>query len=105
MMKEINLFHILVIGPYFYYLYLTYPNFNPFHYIILILLGIILILYQGHKYYKDRLLINLVHAAIFGPFLLYTGLMRNSVPKYEYQLYQLMGIGAVGYHTLKLFGY
>jgi hypothetical protein len=104
-MKEINLFHIFVIGPYFYYLYLTYPNFNPFHYTILAVLGGILILYQGYEYLKHGRLINLVHAAIFGPFLLYTGLYQAKVPKYEYQLYQLMGIGAVGYHALKYFGY
>lgn len=104
-MKEINLFHIFIIGPYFYYLYLTYPNFNQFNYIILAVLGLFVTIYQGYEYIKTHRLINLVHALLFGPFLLYTGLYKASVPKYEYQLYQLMGLGAVGYHALKYFGY
>ena len=103
-MIAINLFHILVVGPFFVYIAIMRGQLVPWIFSILVGLGIVLLVYHGYKTFikwraqSPSLWINLIHVVAVAPLLIYIGSRGYDTPRAAYEILALMGFGAIGYH-------
>jgi hypothetical protein len=104
----LNLFHILLIAPFFIYVGVMKSATPPAVYTTLLVLGVILVLYHGYKFI-DRLYkgssyawVNGVHALIVGPLLFYIGLNGVETGRPYYEGLLLVAFGALGYHLYEM---
>ena len=104
----LNLFHILFVAPLFLWTGMARSTLPPFMYIVLLILGIIVTIYQGYKAYvrflekSNYIWVNLVHVLLVGPLLLYVGIYKKDTPRPAYELMLLTGFAALGYHLYEL---
>jgi len=104
----LHLFHLLGVVPFFFYIGLTRSAIPDGVFYFLIALGAFLILYHGVKsIYKiyigsSYFWVNMVHALIVGPLLLYIGIMKKTTPRAAYEGLLLITFGALGYHLKML---
>lgn len=97
----IHLFHILIIGSLFLYVGISKNKSPSFIYPLLIVLGIILILYQGYNIISKGKYqwVNYFHLIIVAPLILYIGIMNKNTPYYVYQFLIMAAFAAIGYHS------
>jgi hypothetical protein len=73
-------------------------------YNVLFGLGILIVIYHGIKamirYYSKSLLlwINIIHALLIGPLLIWIGFFGKKTQRPAYELLIIAGFGALGYH-------
>lgn len=100
----INLFHILIVGPFFLYVAMVRGQLMPWIFNLLIALGLLLIVYHGmktvKKYYAHSLStwINLIHVIGVAPLLIYIGVKGYDTPRWAFELMAMLAFGVVGYH-------
>lgn len=104
----LNLFHILLIAPFFIYVGVMKSAVPAAVYTTLIVLGAILVLYHGYKF-VNRLMkgssyawVNAVHALLVGPLLLYIGLHGAETERPYYEALLLFAFAAFGYHLYEM---
>jgi hypothetical protein len=104
----INLFHVLLVAPFFMYVGIMKSAVPAAIYTTLIVLGAILVLYHGYKF-VNRLLkgssyawVNAVHALLVGPLLLYIGLNGVDTERPYYEALLLFAFAAFGYHLYEM---
>jgi hypothetical protein len=104
----LNLFHILAVAPLFLWVGISRTTIPTWVYGLLFFLGLVLVVYHGYKAYVRILQkstyawVNLVHALIVGPLLLYIGAMKKDTPRAAYEGLLLVGFAALGYHLYEL---
>lgn len=107
----INLFHILLVVPFFLWVGISRAGLPIAAYWVLVGLGLILIIYHGYKAYlrytqgSNMIWVNLIHALWIGPLLLYIGLKKKDTERPAYELLLLTTFGALGYHLYELAAY
>lgn len=99
----LGLFHVLVVGPLFFYV-ATATTIPAVLFPVLLGLGIVLAMYQSYKAiakltsgapgYK----INLFHVAIVAPLLIYIGYAKPDTSDFAYQLLLMLAFAVIGYH-------
>ena len=104
----VYIFHILIVGSLFLYVWIYKDKIQPLVYPVLFYLGIIIILYHIFKVYKYITLVkgywvNLIHIFIIGPVLIYIGYKREKTARLWYEILLMLGFAAIGYHSYYLF--
>jgi hypothetical protein len=107
----INFFHLLLVAPFFMYVGIMRASLVPAIYTTLLVLGIVLILYHGWKFY-DRWVkgssyawVNAIHAFALGPLLVYIGSNGEMTPRPAFEGLLLFAFAAFGYHLYELIVY
>ena len=107
----VNFFHILLIAPFLMYVGIMRASLGSIIYNVLAVLGVILVLYHGWKFY-DRVMkgsgyawVNAIHAFGVGPLLLYIGLLGEDTPRPAFEGLLLFAFAAFGYHLYELIVY
>lgn len=104
----INLFHIILVAPFLIWIGVSRANTDINVYTFLLVLGIIVILYQGYKAYtkymsnSSSIWVNLIHMLWIGPLLVYIGYKKKDTERSAYELLLLTAFGALGYHLYEL---
>jgi hypothetical protein len=104
----INLFHVLLVAPFFIYVGVMKSAVPAAVYTTLIVLGAILVLYHGYKFVNRFLKgssyawVNAVHAFLIGPLLLYIGLNGTETGRPFYEALLLTAFAALGYHLYEM---
>lgn len=103
----LHLFHLLAVVPFFFYVAIVRSALPMGIFMFLIALGAILTLYHGYKAVlrymngSSYIWVNLLHALIVGPLLVYIGLKQKTAPRAAYEALMLITFAAFGYQ-LKL---
>jgi hypothetical protein len=104
----ISLFHLLAVVPFFLYVGFMRAGNPSVIYYILLGLGLLLLIYHGYKAFvrlranSPYAWVNLIHALIIAPLLLYIGLNGRDSPRAAYELLLMTGFAAAGYHMYSL---
>jgi hypothetical protein len=104
----LSLFHIFIIAPFLLYVGFTRSSLPRWVYWLLLGLGIVLVLYHGMKAYtkwiqkNPSMWVNVIHALIVGPLLLYIGANQFDTPRPAYELLLMTAFAALGYHFYSL---
>ncbi len=102
-------FHILVVVPFFLYVAFTRAANPEWVYNLLLGLGLFLFAYHSFKAAmrfisrSPYIWVNLIHALIIAPLLIYIGLYGKKTPRAGYELLLLVSFAALGYHMYNLF--
>lgn len=104
----INLFHILLVVPFFTWVGVSRGNLPNGAFIACLVIGMIVMLYHAFKAW-NRLAagssyawVNLIHALWIGPLLIYIGIHKKDTIRAAFELLLLTGFGALGYHLYEL---
>jgi hypothetical protein len=100
-MNEIllQLFHIIFVGGFLFYIGINRTNVHPFLFNILLGLGIIIFCYHAYRATtKKNPWINLIHIFIIAPLLVYIGYQREKTPRYAFEILLMLSITAIGYN-------
>jgi hypothetical protein len=101
-------FHILFVVPLFLYVGLQRAATPEWLYNVVFGLGVLLLVYQGSKAAilvmarSSRAWINLFHAILIAPLLLWIGYYGKKTERPAYELLLIAGFGALGYHLKSL---
>jgi hypothetical protein len=104
----VNLFHILLVAPFFIWIGITRGTLPEGVFQSLIALGIFICIYHGYKAYNrymkgsENLWENLIHVFWVGPLLIYIGANKKETPRSAYEILLLTSFGALGYHLYEL---
>ncbi len=104
----LNLFHVLLVAPFFIYVGIMKSAVPPAVFTTLIVLGAVLIFYHGYKFVLRALKgsgyawVNAVHALLVGPLLLYIGLKGADTERPYYEGLLLFAFAALGYHMYEM---
>ena len=91
----VNLFHILLVVPFFLWIGITRGNLPEVVFQALIGLGIFIVLYHGYKSWvrygqgSQYIWINLIHVLWVGPLLVFIGAGKKETQRPGYHLYVL----------------
>jgi hypothetical protein len=100
----IAIFHVLVVAPFFLYVGFQRAATPEWLYNVIFGLGLILLVYHGAKgilrlYAKSSSAwINLFHAALIAPLLIWIGYYGKKTERPAYELLIMAGFAALGYH-------
>lgn len=100
----IAIFHVLVVAPFFLYVGFQRAATPEWLYNVIFGLGLILAVYHGAKgilrlYAKSSSAwINLFHAALIAPLLIWIGYYGKKTERPAYELLIMAGFAALGYH-------
>ncbi len=104
----ISLFHILFVVPLFLYVAFQRAATLEWVYWLLFVLGLIVFMYHAiksaYRYVKGStyLWVNLIHALLIGPLMIYIGYYGKKTPRPAYELLAIAGFGALGYHIYSI---
>ena len=104
----LHLVHIFIISILFIYVGIYKTSIPKWIYILLLVLGVVLIPYQGYKAYKYYLdgkkyyWNNLIHVFLVGPLLIWIGINREKTSSYFFNFLLMLGFASLGYHTYYL---
>ena len=104
----ISLFHLLFVVPFFLYVGLQRSATQEIIYTVLLTLGVIITLYHGYKSWvrytagSPYLYVNLIHAVLLGPLLIYMGVKGRDTPRAAYEMLLMFAFAAGGYHLYSL---
>lgn len=106
--KLVNIFHILVVAPLFFYLAI-YKN-HSYKPLVesLFYIGIFILCYHLYKLYRkitaniQSIWINLLHILIVAPLLIYIGFYKGNVPRMVFEVLLMLGFASLGYHLYYL---
>ena len=100
----LSLFHIFAVVPLFLYVGFTRAATPDWLYNVLYGIGLLLLVFHGYKsivrlYAKSASAwINLFHAFLIAPLLLWVGYQGKKTGRPFYELMLIAGFGALGYH-------
>lgn len=100
----LSLFHIFAVVPLFLFVALSRASTPSWLYTTLAVLGGILVVYHGFKAVRrflaksSALYINLIHALIIAPLLIYIGVKGKETPRPAYEMLAMVAFAALGYH-------
>lgn len=102
----VNLFHILLIGPYLIYVGLAKPSFWWVYVVLLLLALLVLITFMMHVVKGNVPPWIMVHGLLFTVLLGYMGILgvfygRDKVPDYTFAFTLAIGLAALAYHSVK----
>lgn len=95
---EVNLFHMLITGPFLMFVGLVRPTHKAYYYILLSMALLLLSMFAMELPKPWAL----VHIALLVPLLAYVGLTRNKSGE-AFSFLVAVGIAAVGYHVIKAY--
>ena len=104
----INLFHVLVVAPFFIYVAIMRGQLVPWIFQILIGLGLLVLVYHAYKTAvrwnasSTSVWINIIHVVLVAPLLLYIGANAYDTPRWAYELLAMEGFAAGGYHLYSM---
>ncbi len=104
----LSLFHIFFVVPLFLYVAFQRAACPDWLYLALFVLGIVLLVYHGIKAAwrlskgSSSAWINVFHAALIAPLLIYIGYFGKKTPRPAYELLAMAGFAAVGYHIYSM---
>jgi hypothetical protein len=104
----LNLFHILLVVPFLLWIGISRGNLPDGAFTACLILGILLILYQGYKALirlglkSSYVWVNLIHVLWIGPLLAYIGMKKKDTPRPAFELLLLTAFGALGYHLYEM---
>lgn len=107
-MIGINLFHILVISPFFLYIAYCRGLVPSWVYQGLVALGLLVLVYHSYKVMvlwrasSPNLWINLIHVFFVAPLLLFIGKSAYDTPRWAFEVLALEAFAALGYHTYRI---
>uniref|UniRef100_A0A6C0IBL2 Uncharacterized protein n=1 Tax=viral metagenome TaxID=1070528 RepID=A0A6C0IBL2_9ZZZZ len=107
-MFVLHAFHLFAVVPFFLYVALTRSSMPTAVFYSLIALGIVLVVYHGYKAVvrymggSNYWWVNLIHALIVGPLLIYIGVKQKEAPRAAYEGLFLLTFAALGYHLKEL---
>lgn len=105
---QVNLLHILFIGPLLIYIGLVKPQ-KVVVYNILLGLGVLVIFKFAYLLVTERLnqrsIWYILHIILFSTIALYVGIKQNKTPRIGYSLLLATGIAAFGYHLIRQLGF
>lgn len=103
-MSEVQMIHILFVGPLLIYVGLQQPKYDAV-YILLLLLGIYVLFKFLYTSFSEKVgeqhVWYAVHMVLFAMLLLYVGYYRTKTPRVAFSLLLAVGIAAFGYHTIR----
>jgi len=105
----LHLLHIFLISSLFIYVGISKTSIPNWLYSVLLILGIILIPYQGYKafiYYKNGkswYWYNLMHVFLIAPLLILIGIKKEKTSSYAFDFLLMLGFASLGFHSLSLF--
>lgn len=95
----LQLFHIIFVGGFLFYVGINRTNLHPYIFNILIVLGIIVLIYHVYRATtKKNPWINLIHIFIIAPLLIYIGYSGDKTPRYAFEILLMLSIAAFGYN-------
>jgi hypothetical protein len=104
----INLFHILLVSPFFIWVGVSRSNLPDGAFIACLILGMFVFLYHAFKAFRRIMQgstyawVNLIHALWVGPLLIYIGMRKKDTVRAAFELLLLTGFAALGYHLYEL---
>ena len=104
----VHLFHILLVGTFFFYLGIKKTNIPSYFFPFLLVLGAGIILYHSYKayFYSTKGInpwFNVIHILLVGPILMYIGYQKNKTPNYIFELILMLAFASIGYHGYYLY--
>jgi hypothetical protein len=105
----INLLHVLVFVPFFYYLYTNIKTVSPK--ICYGLIGVVVMAFMYHAFYLSKNLsayqnmVYLIHLLLVFPVLFIIGYKCNETPRYIMEALLLLTFAALGYHSYNFIKY
>lgn len=104
----INLFHILLVAPFFLYVAFVRGQLVPWVFSVLFGLGLIIFIYHSYKTilkWKANSLsvwVNILHVVLVAPLLLFIGASAYDTPRWAFEVLAMTGFAALGYHLYSL---
>ena len=104
----INLFHLLVIAPFFIYVAFMRGQLVPWIFHILLGLGLLVLVYHAYKTAikwnasSVSVWVNIIHVILVGPLLIYIGAKSYDTPRWAYEVLAMTGFAAGGYHLYSM---
>lgn len=104
----LSLFHLFAVVPLFLFVALSRANTPVWVYTTLLVLGFVLLFYHGYKAFlrmrsgSSYLWVNLIHALLVAPLLLFIGFKGRDTPRPAYEMLALVAFSALGYHLYNL---
>jgi len=104
--KYVSFIHIFFTGPFLAYVGLTKPKSDWIYYLMAAIatFAAIYLLYKllGSPWKPDKIW-YIAHLVLFIPLLLYISIYRSNMNPTFFSFLTAVGIGALGYHIVKLF--
>lgn len=105
---QVNLIHILLIGPLLIFIGLMKPQ-NILYYHILLSLGLLVLVKFAYllatQTISQRSIWYILHIVLFATLSFYVGIKKDKTPQIAYSLLLATGIAAFGYHLLRQLGF
>lgn len=104
----IALFHIIIVVPFFGYIFYQRSATPDYIFNILFFVGLFVLLYHSFKALRriqaqsSLLWISLIHVLLFAPLMIYIGYQAKKTPRYAFELLGLITFSALGYHLYNL---
>lgn len=104
----INLFHILVVVPFFIYVAVVRGQLSPWIFSVISGLGVVILVYHGYKTFikwkaqSPSLWVNAIHFLAVAPLLIFIGSKGYDTPRWAFELLAILGFGALGYHIYSI---
>ncbi len=104
----IALFHILFVAPLFLFVGMRRINTPEEVYQGLLVIGTFVLGYHLWRLsvkYRSQVSgqwVNLIHAVLIAPLLIYIGANKKETPRFAYELLTMTGFAALGYHIITL---
>jgi lipoprotein signal peptidase len=104
----LSVFHIVFVVPLLLFVGFHRADTPSWLYMTLLALGGIVFLYHGFRGVYRFLSnshytwVNMIHALLVGPLLLYIGWHQKDTPRQAYEMLLLLAFGALGYHMFSL---
>jgi len=99
----VQLFHIIFVGGFLFYVGLMKTELKP--YIFNILIGLAIFIFCFHLYKattKKNPWINIIHICIIAPLIFYIGYNREKTPRFAFEILLMLAITAIGYNGFYL---
>lgn len=104
----ISLFHVLLIVPFFLYVFYNRAANPDWVYTTTFVLGLFVLVYHAYKslvkfYAKSSSLwVNLIHFVLLAPLLIYIGYNAKKTERPAYEMLGLFTFAALGYHLYQM---
>lgn len=103
-MKQVNQWHIAMMGPVLYYIGNKAEKTNKLAYAVLATLtASIIFVVRIPKKLNYRGIVNLTHYALFLPLFGYIVYKNNNLPSWSFPMLKYLGISVIAVHLYKLF--
>lgn len=100
--------HILILSPALLYVAFNRSGSPAWVYTTILVVGILILIYHGYKGFvrvmqkSPYAWVNLIHAFIIAPLLLFIGFNGRETPRSAYELLAMVGFAGLGYHLYSL---